>query len=922
VTVDEPASLGDLLRRFRERSLLSQEALAAASGVSVRTIRGLESNRVRRPHAESLRLLAAAFGLSPGEQAELASARAAEPAAAEPRPGLPVPRVVPAQLPADLGDFIGRGQELAELDEAVTQREDGPAATSIALIVGPAGVGKTSLATHWAHRQAARFPDGQLYLNLQGFAPGAPTRPIDALAALLRSLGVGPDAVPLQPEEAAGLYRSLLAGKRMLVVLDNARDTDQVRLLLPGSPGSAAVVTSRDGLLGLVATHGAHRVLLEVLSAAESVDLLVRMVGRQRIGAEPAAGHELARACGHLPLALRVAAANVKARPKQSVAGYVEALRAGGLVAGLEVDGDPQVGVRAAFDLSYQRLPAPLQRVFRLIGLIPGGDFPAAAVAALAGVDPDQALRMLDRLAAAHLVQTPVPDRFSMHDLVREYARNRPEWEGSPQRRREAVEPLLHWYLHTAASAVRLLYPHPVRLPLDDVPGAGGATDFTEPEPALRWLRQEQDNLVAVVTRASTAGPLPVSWLLADTLRSWFWATRPIPQWLATAQAAQVAVHSHRPYDPAADAATGLSLGDAHASSGDYAASVDCYRLALGAARRAGWRACEAAALARLGNVLGDQGELSAAISHHTEALEVTRQIGNLNGEAIALGNLGNQHWELGELQQAGQRQTAALALYRQLGSRVGEANSLSSLGEIAHARGELAEAVRILAEALELYRAVGDRYGQAYALGTLAAVHRDAGRLAEAHRVVARALELAEQIGDQRTVTEALVTTGSIWLLDPAERALERAVQAFGDALEAAAEAGIPRVQAAALVGLSGAALRAGLAGPALEHAERAGGLVRDAGYLVLDGQIAGARARALVLAGRRDAALGPAVASLACFGRSGHLPGQVQALLALAEVYEPGRPGPAAAYRAQAAALTRRLVRQRGPEATSEQG
>jgi DNA-binding SARP family transcriptional activator len=332
--------------------------------------------------------------------------------------GQPAP--VPRQLPGDVPGFVGRGDQLRWLDSLLTSAPTQTAA--IGLIAGAAGVGKTALAVHWGRRVADRFPDGQLFLDLHGFADAPTVEPAEALARLLRSLGVNARDVPAEAEEQAALYRSLLADRSVLVVLDNAASADQVRPLLPAVPGSCALVTSRNDLRGLAVSHGAHRLALDVLSDAESEALVGRLVGVRRAAAEATATAELVRLCGGLPLALRVAAANLVAAPRQSIAGHVARLRAGNILDELAVAGDPAAAVRAALDQSYAALPEPLQRMFRLLVLVPGPYVEPPAAAAVAGVPVDEAAALLDALASASLVDQPTEGQFTLWELHRRYA--------------------------------------------------------------------------------------------------------------------------------------------------------------------------------------------------------------------------------------------------------------------------------------------------------------------------------------------------------------------------------------------------------------------------------------------------------------------------------------------------------------------
>jgi DNA-binding SARP family transcriptional activator len=418
--------------RLRER-LIGQHMLALYR--SGRTVDALTAYRTAK------RQLAEEFGLDPGPQLrrlELEILRGDPQLDSRPRwPGAQLPRpanpaatpeapqrpAVPAQLPAEPADFTGRDSDLRKLRELQAEHDNGRPRLLITAIVGPAGVGKTALALHWAVEIADRFPDGQLYVDLRGYAPGPPMAPAEALGRFLRALGLAAGLVPAGVEEAAALYRSVLAGRRMLVLIDNARDAEQARALLPGSPGSLVVVTSRDRLDGLVVRDGARRHQVGPMPRREARALLAGILGNRRLAAEPAAAADLARICGYLPLALRVVATNLAARPERGLAEHVAELATVEPLAGLVADGDDQTGVRAALDQSYGRLDPADRRTFRLLGLLSGLVVGAPAVATLTGADIEQAGRTLRRLAAVHLVEERPGGGYRLTELVSAYAR-------------------------------------------------------------------------------------------------------------------------------------------------------------------------------------------------------------------------------------------------------------------------------------------------------------------------------------------------------------------------------------------------------------------------------------------------------------------------------------------------------------------
>ncbi|WP_405534300.1 helix-turn-helix domain-containing protein [Streptomyces sp. NBC_00075] len=419
--------VGDLVRAQRRRSGMSQEDLAENSGISVRTIREIESGRISAPRPATGRFLADAFGLSGQNRAQfLVTAAGRDPLRASPdasgapdRPALPNP---PAQLPAASAGFAGRVRQLECLTETLRSGVSSNALV-IATVSGPAGVGKTALAVEWAHRSAGLLPDGQLYVDLRGFAPsGAAVDPLDVIRSFLGALGADPARVPADPAGLVALYRSVMAGRRMLVVLDNARDAAQVRPLLPGAGASMVVVTSRNRLTGLVAVEGARPVVLDTLSRDEGRQLLEARLGGARTGAEPGAVDDLVEWCAGLPLALTAVAARAAVHSSFPLTALVSELRHTDTRLDPLGAADGAADLRAVFSWSYRQLSPPGQRLFRLIGLHPGPHLSLPAMASLAGVSPDHVRPLITELADSHHVTEIRPGRFAQHDLLRAYA--------------------------------------------------------------------------------------------------------------------------------------------------------------------------------------------------------------------------------------------------------------------------------------------------------------------------------------------------------------------------------------------------------------------------------------------------------------------------------------------------------------------
>jgi DNA-binding SARP family transcriptional activator len=832
--------------------------------------------------------LAEQLGVEPGpaiqrlHRAALRADRALDPPPAvadpSPVPMTPAPGRMPAQLPADVSAFTGRTEHLDELDRLLTVAED-TTAIVISTIAGGAGVGKTALAVHWAHRVRDKFPHGQLYVNLRGYATATPMAPIEVLSRFLHALGVPAGQVPLDADEAADLYRTLLADRQVLVVLDNARDPDQVRSLLPGSPGCLVVVTSRDRLGGLVAREGAKRVTVGVLTAAEALDLLARTVGEQRLAAEPAAAIELTEACAYLPLALRIAAANLTNHAGRSIADYVEEVRAGNRLATLAVDGDERAAVRAAFDLSYQTLTPDVRRAFRSLGLVPGPDVTADAVAALVDTDPADAARRLDRLAAAHLVDENAPGRYTCHDLLRRYAAEQAHGDDSAADRQAAVRRLFDFYLHTADVAARLLYPEKLRLPLPAADPTPSIVDLGQPARALAWLDAERPNLLAAVRCAAEQG-LAVAWLLADTLRGYFYLRMYAVDWLAVARAGLAAAHAAG--DLPGQAAAHISLADLDWRYSRNQQAIDHYAAALAVSLQTGWLQGQASILGNLGTVYWQLGQPLRAADHYQQALAISRSTGWLQGQAMNLGNLASVCWQAGRLDESAAYNAEALALNRKVESLGGEAVNENNLGETYHLLGRLDEALGHIGRALDLHRQIGNRGSEAETLRCLAAVHRDAGRLDVALDLAQQALSLARDTGNRRQETDALNTLASV-----RHRLGDRlqAVEEYQEALRLARETNNRYPQAEALLGLAAAHRRPGQPGQAGGYARQALALAERDGYRILEGRALNLLAAAHLDRREPARAVDFAERAVAALSETGHRLGLVSGYLLLAD-------------------------------------
>jgi len=624
--------------------------------------------------------------------------------------------VVPRQLPTAVGGFVGRAVELAALDAMAEDGTDAAGWVVISALCGTAGVGKTALAVHWAHRVADRFPDGQLYVNLRGFDPaGAPMAAGDVLRQFLAALAVPAERIPIELGAQAGLYRSLLAGRRMLVLLDNARDADQVRPLLPAGPGCLVVVTSRTELAGLVATEGANMLALDVLSQAEARELLARRLGAGRTAAEPEAVDELIDRCARLPLALSIAAARASIHRGQPLAALLAQLRDARDRLDALTAGEPATDLRAVFSWSYLGLTAPAARMFRLLGLHPGPDLTVAAAASLAGTSPLQARRAVRELTSAHLLAEHTPGRFGFHDLLRTYAAEQAQLLDAAGERRSAVRRTLDHYLHTAWTADHLLHPARSRITLAPPQPGVAAEQLTEHGQALTWFEAEHRVLVGAVAQAGDQGFDTHTWQLSWTLRTFFYRRGHWRDWGTTQHLALAAAER-----------LGDQSGQAHALRDAAAACTELGRYgeahahldrALRLREKLGDDEGRARIHLDIARVLERQDSYREALGHAQQALDCYEATGDGAGQANALNAIGWYHAHLGDHSQALRCCQQALDLHHELGDRQGEAATWDSLGYINRLLGDHTQEAHCYRRALDLYTELGERYYRADAL-------------------------------------------------------------------------------------------------------------------------------------------------------------------------------------------------------------
>jgi DNA-binding SARP family transcriptional activator len=697
---------------------------------------------------ETRTLLADELGVDPGQQLQqlyqrilVADPVVADPVAA-PRPAVTVPR----QLPPDVTHFTGRSAEMAQL-RALAERGATPVVV-VGAVDGPAGVGKTAVVVHFGHSVAELFPDGQLYVDLRGFDPALPPLdPAQALGRFLRALGVDPAKVPRPLDELTALYRTQLADRRMLVVLDNARDADQVRPLLPGSPTCLTLVTSRNRLSGLVALDGARRLVVDELPPAEAQVLLCEVIGTERAASRPADVAELARLCGYLPLALRIAAANLADRPGRPVADLVAELAEGHRLASLEIPDDRQAAVRAAFDLSYRALEPEPRRLFRRLGLIPGPSFASGAAAALCLIEPHQAANLLRQLAAAHMIEIDAPGRYRMHDLLRIYAAARCELDDGTDRRGVLLGRLLDHFLYTAAAADRCLRPQRPPIPIGGPPDGVAVERFADREQALRWCDDERANLVAAVQLAAAEDFDRHAWALPCLLRNHFDLRKHWDDWVETHLLALDA--ARRLGDLVAESEVLIGLGVAHYDLQRFDSAITCYQRALVLCQRTGRRREEGNVLNNLANVHERLDRYADAMAFHEQALVIRRELGDSHGEGVSLTNLANIYQLCGRYDEAVAMYLGALEIRRQNEDKWGEAITLHGLCETYRQLGDPDRAIERGTAGLTIFREIGHQWGQASTLHNLGKALDANHRPQAARECWQEALAIFDDLGD-----------------------------------------------------------------------------------------------------------------------------------------------------------------------------
>ncbi|MET8368311.1 ATP-binding protein [Micromonospora profundi] len=715
-----PADLGAALQALRERAGLTTREMDARTRFGDVRLTRTKISKVEGgelPRLDWLRAYINVCGVGTGTRRYRAWEHAWATARQHATAGAPSPGtqggVLPRQLPMDTSPFVGRQAELDQLTALYRRARNGVAV--ISAVHGTAGIGKTALALRWAHTNARQFAHGHLYLNLRGFNGEPPVAPTHAVRELLDGLGVPAERIPAKFDAQLSLYRSVVAGRRLLLLLDNAATAEQVRPLLPGSPSCFTIVTSRNQLTGIVARDKALPLKLDVLPREQARQLLDDRIGRERLDAFPEATATLLTLCGGLPLALVVAAARIMLAPDLPLDRLVaEATGGGPSLRDFEVD-DAESDLPTVFSWSYRALDPDAARLFRYLGLLSGPDFTVGAAASLTGAEAGFADRLLRTLAAQHLIEEYCPGRYRLHDLLRAYADELAEEHDSAADRSDAHDRLVDYYLQAALRGDRLLDPLRETFPTPAPEDGIQSVRLSSAESAALWFEQEYGNLSAVTRLAAARGRHRPAFLLPWSLTTFL----------------------HR--------------------RGYWREYADLYRFAVEAAEQMGDGRAQGVALRNLANALAQLGEYDQAMTHHRLAVGFFRKAGDIQGVARTERAMGYASEQMRDFRAAEQHASSALGLYREIADRTGEAQALNALGWYRALQGDYDSSLEHCSQALALFDELDDRTYRAHTLDSIGYSLQHLQRYAEAAHHYQQAIAIYEALGDRYYEAETL---------------------------------------------------------------------------------------------------------------------------------------------------------------------
>jgi tetratricopeptide (TPR) repeat protein/transcriptional regulator with XRE-family HTH domain len=872
VTVREPLTFGGLLRHLRTEAGLTQEDLAEAASLSPRSVSDLERGVNLTARRETARLLADALSLSGIARATFEATARGRPADA----GLAATHggvaAATRTLPRDVTSFTGREPELGLVTDVLDGMMGGEGGIVGVLVVGGmAGVGKTAFAVHAAHRLAPRFPDGQIFLPLHGHTPGQrPVAPVDALASLLLIAGFPAPQIPPGLEARTNLWRDHLASKRLLILLDDAIGSDQVRPLLPGVPGSLVLITSRRHLTSL---EDAQPISLDILSAAEAVALLDRLATRPDLDSGGAVVAEICRLCGYLPLAIGMLARQLHHHAAWSAAGLASEL--GTARDRLELMYAEDVSVAAAFDLSYRDLAEDQQLLFRRLGLHPGVDVDAWAAAALLDTDLRTARHRLEAIYDQYLITEPVRGRYRLHDLIREYAQALAAADPASESE-AAIARLADYYRRTAILASEIFR----EAPASDGERGADRPDIADRATAVAWLEAERTNVAALTEEIGARDPeaaLALAHAFSDFLRrQGHWT-----QALALHRSAVTLAESTG--DQPALAAALVDLGKAEHMTDQCQAAVATFSRALDLYSRLDDPRGEAHALVSMGDSQRLLGDREAARRSLARALDLYRSLDDRPGQAQALLHLGDTHQLLGDYREATAALGMALQLYQDLGDRLGQVNTLNILGYLRDRIGEYASAADAFDQALELSRDLGNRLGQANALLCLGNARGHLGEYDAAIALLTQALDLFRELGQRHSQANTLYCVGEVRRLTGE---YEAAASALAEAIALYRELGVEHDRAHGLTSLGALQRETGEYAAAAQTLTEALGLHREFGNRSGQAEALNHLGAVYRDTGRLDDAQAAVVEALRSYRELGLVQGEAQTLSNLGDI------------------------------------
>ncbi|GAA1724900.1 tetratricopeptide repeat protein [Streptomyces yatensis] len=656
--------------------------------------------------------------------------------------------------------FVNRSDELNQLDAILTSQSGDRLVVSIHVVAGTAGAGKTSLVLHWAHQVKDRFPDGQLFVNLRGYDPGVPVTPDQALRRFLRAFGVPADQIPQDVDDAAALYRSLLAERRVLILLDNAATVSQVRPLLPGTGTSLVVVTSRSRLADLTVRDGARRLTLGTLPEPEAIALLRAVTSGYRPGDDEEKLTELARLCARLPLALRIAAERAASHPHMRIDDLISDLRDesalwDALSTGIDEEAE---AVHSVFAWSYRALPESSARLFRLLGIHPGPEFSLHAAAALCEFSLSRTRQLLDDLVGAHLLEQTAPDRFQFHDLLRAFATGQAQSDEPPERRSAALHRVLDWYLHTADAAQSWLRPSEKHSPLAASTASVPPLVFADYDAAADWADREHTTLLRLVPAAVSAGIDALAWRLAEVLWTARYPSAPDSDWIDPMRAGLAA--AEQADEPGAHIRLLNYLGMAYRKYRRLDEGMECHRQARELAHSAAMPLEEARSLNLIGLIHLELRQLDPAADHFERAAAIFRDADEPRRAAMALSNIASARLDAGRLPEAEEAAEQALVAHRALNNERSVGNALYIVAELRREQGELAAARRAIDEALDIALNLRSHVLEGFWLLTLGDIQRVARQYGDALTSYQRSAKLHQRLGDRSR--EALAWRGT----------------------------------------------------------------------------------------------------------------------------------------------------------------